>query len=318
VGEGLALRPFESPGVQIPRIPAPSLETFEQEYLLPGRPVVLTGLLESWPSWGQWSLQWFEQRYGQLVLSGNNALEGTRSVRVSDYVEGIRSGNSDGLYLDHLSVDSLPGLRQGITIPQYCPPYRACQVLVWVGPQGTCLNFHKDNHQPLDGNQNLLAQVVGRKRVVLVGPDDDAFMYPKPKKAGEPLFSEILLDSVNLDKHPLFAQDTLHETIVEPGEVVFIPAHHWHYVRSLDISMSVTFWWRASRIIELMTRFKEAAQQGNLEPFLRQHSQSLDARDLQELGGLDKFRQLWQPLSPRVRDLCEQMLTPELKALVKA
>ena len=302
--------------VQIPRISAPTPEQFESQFLRPGRPVVMTGLLEQWPSWGSWSLDWFEQRYGSLVLSGNNALAGTRSVLVSDYVEGIRSGNSDGLYLDHLSVHSLPGMAESIRIPPYCPTDRDCQVLVWVGPCGTCLNFHKDNHVPIDGNHNLLAQVVGRKRVVLVGPADDGCMYPLPKKAGEPLFSEVLLDSYDPEKFPLFAGATLHEAEVGPGDVVFIPAHHWHYVRSLEISMSVTFWWRASRLIELMTRFKEAARQGALESFLALHADSVSDRDLEELGGLDGLRQLWEPLSPRVRDLCVQMLAPQLKTLV--
>jgi lysine-specific demethylase 8 len=26
--------------------------------------------------------------------------------------------------------------------------------------------------------------------------------------------------------------------------MLFIPVKHWHYVRSLDISFSVSFWWK--------------------------------------------------------------------------
>lgn len=304
--------------VEIPRIVAPDPGQFEQEYLHPGRPVVMTGLLEHWPSWGKWSLDWFEELYGNLVLSGNNALAGTRTVGVRDYVQAIRNGTSDGLYLDHLSVHSLPGMSEALRIPAYCPQDRECQILVWVGPSGTCLNFHKDNHVPLDGNQNLLAQLVGRKKVVLVSPADDEYMYPGPRTAGQPLFSQILLDQPNLEKFPLFARATLHQAVVGPGDVIFIPAHYWHYVRSLEVSMSVTFWWRASRLIELMTRFKEAARAGRLEEFLQQHAQSITLRDLEQLGGVENLRQLWQPLAPRVRELCERMLAPELKALVQA
>ena len=317
MGEGLALRPFESQLVQIPRVAAPTPEQFAVEYLRPGRPVVMTGLVQQWPSWGNWSLDWFQERYGSLTLSGNNALAGTRSVLVSDYVESIRQGQSDGLYLDHLSVDCLPGMRESLLIPPYCPTDRDCQVLVWVGPCGTCLNFHKDNHMPQDGNHNLLAQVVGRKRVVLVGPADDAFMYPHPQKPGQALHSQILLDSLDLEKFPLFAQATLLEAELGPGDVLFIPAHHWHYVRSLEVSMSVTFWWRASRILELLTRFKQAAREGALESFLHQNQGRLVAADVDELGGFEVLRQLWEPLSPRVRSLCDQMLSPELKALVR-
>ena len=34
------------------------------------------------------------------------------------------------------------------------------------------------------------------------------------------------------------------EGILEPGDGLFIPLGWWHYVRSLDMSFSVSFWWK--------------------------------------------------------------------------
>jgi len=34
------------------------------------------------------------------------------------------------------------------------------------------------------------------------------------------------------------------EGILEPGDGLFIPVGWWHYVRSLDVSFSVSFWWK--------------------------------------------------------------------------
>jgi lysine-specific demethylase 8 len=299
--------------MEIGRLHRPTARQFEEEYLMPGRPVVLTGIVDQWPSWGQWSPAWFGQRYGDLRLTGNNSLEGRREVLVRDYLAELAD---TALYLDALPLTRLQGMAEAVNVPDYCPSDRPTEVLVWVGPQGTCLDFHKDNHTPLDGNQNLLAQLYGSKRVVLVSPEYDDRMYPAPQAEHDYLRSQLRLDRPDPERFPLFEGVPRYETVVRPGELLYIPAHWWHYVRSLEISMTVTFWWRSSRIIELLGRFKEAAASGSLAAFLAEHRGTLGLRDVQQLGGQDAFRQLWQPLAPRVRELLNGLLDAELGRLV--
>ena len=50
------------------------------------------------------------------------------------------------------------------------------------------------------------------------------------------------LDNIRT-KYPLFLDAPYFETILEPGECLFIPRSWWHYVRSLSVSFSVSFWW---------------------------------------------------------------------------
>jgi lysine-specific demethylase 8 len=33
------------------------------------------------------------------------------------------------------------------------------------------------------------------------------------------------------------------DCILEPGDTLYIPVGWWHYVRSLSVSFSVSFWW---------------------------------------------------------------------------
>ena len=89
-------------------------------------------------------------------------------------------------------------------------------------------------------------------------------------------------------------------------------------MRLRRLPLSSSGFCRSSRVIELFSRFKEAAGGGRLGVFLAQHQGALGARDLRELGGLEAFQQLWQPLAPRVRELIGQMLDPELSRLVRA
>ncbi len=42
---------------------------------------------------------------------------------------------------------------------------------------------------------------------------------------------------------PMFAGAEYVEAVLEPGEILYIPKGWWHYIRSLDVSASVSFWW---------------------------------------------------------------------------
>ena len=42
---------------------------------------------------------------------------------------------------------------------------------------------------------------------------------------------------------PLFHEAKYVETILEEGQCLYIPVGWWHYVRSLTVSFSVSFWW---------------------------------------------------------------------------
>ena len=58
-----------------------------------------------------------------------------------------------------------------------------------------------------------------------------------------PLLSQVDVENPDLEKFPRFAEAPFLSCVLSPGEVLFIPVKHWHYVRALDLSFSVSFWW---------------------------------------------------------------------------
>ena len=50
-------------------------------------------------------------------------------------------------------------------------------------------------------------------------------------------------DLLDTEEFPLLSQLQGHHTILGPGEMLYIPPLVWHYVRSLEQSFSVSFWW---------------------------------------------------------------------------
>ncbi|KAJ1619721.1 hypothetical protein T492DRAFT_889889 [Pavlovales sp. CCMP2436] len=50
------------------------------------------------------------------------------------------------------------------------------------------------------------------------------------------------MSAPDLKRFPLFASAEYLELLLAPGDVLFLPQGHWHYVRSLSTSVSVNFW----------------------------------------------------------------------------
>ena len=71
-----------------------------------------------------------------------------------------------------------------------------------------------------------------RKQVRLFGIDLDS-LYPNPLGShGKTIQSRVNCDSPDLETFPKFSQAQCQYCVLEPGEMLFIPAFVWHQVTS--------------------------------------------------------------------------------------
>lgn len=56
---------------------------------------------------------------------------------------------------------------------------------------------------------------------------------------------QVDIDNIDLKEFPRAEGLEFMDSILEEGDLLYIPPKWWHYVRSLSISFSVSFWWRA-------------------------------------------------------------------------
>ena len=54
--------------------------------------------------------------------------------------------------------------------------------------------------------------------------------------------SPVRVEAPDLEEYPEFATAEYDEAILSPGDMLYLPRSHWHYVRALSTSVSFNFW----------------------------------------------------------------------------
>lgn len=266
-------KPDITEGNAIAVLSCPSLEYFQRNHFNRHIPVVLKDVIDYWPAMGKrkWSLDYLRSVAGrrtvpieigsrytddswtQKLLTLSEFIETYIEGRTSEesYVDsntkapdqGIRHNETNikphpvGYLAQHQLFDQVPELQKDISIPTYCSigEEEAVDINAWFGPEGTISPLHQDP------KHNLLAQVVGYKYIRLIDEKYSENVYPHEGFLSNT--SQVDVENPNFEKHPNFKSTPYMECILEPGQVLYIPPRCWHYVRSLSVSFSVSFWW---------------------------------------------------------------------------
>ena len=143
-----------------------------------------------------------------------------------------------GYLAQHQLFEQIPELAEDIDTPPYCSLGDGAeqQTNAWFGPPNTVSPLHHDPHH------NLLAQALGYKYVRLYAPAETPRLYVH----GERLLcntSQADIGNLDLARFPLLAAAAFQDVLLRPGDMLYIPPGHWHYVRALTASFSVSFWW---------------------------------------------------------------------------
>ncbi|GJN03934.1 hypothetical protein PR202_ga21434 [Eleusine coracana subsp. coracana] len=150
------------------------------------------------------------------------------------------SDSANMTYLaQHPLFDQIKELHEDIAIPEYCCAGggELQSLNAWFGPQGTVTPLHHDPHH------NLFAQVLGRKYFRLYPSSVSGDLYPHTETMLSNT-SQVDLDNIDEKEFPRTQDIEFMDGILEEGDLLYIPPKWWHYVRSLSISFSVSFWWR--------------------------------------------------------------------------
>ena len=250
----------QRPERRIARAAAPADAEGLRPYWKESRPVVLEGALRGWPALEKWhDLRALRRAHGARlvpvelgVLGGGGGGAGggggwsERVMPLRDFIDGhlVEGARGGVAYLaQHALFEQLPALQADFAVPPYCalgPSGGPQHVNAWLGTAATVTPLHFDSYD------NLFAQVVGKKYVRLYAATETPKLYVRRGGGGgvaaQGNVSEVDVEAPDAARHPRFAEAQFTEVVLGPGDLLFVPAGVWHYVRSLTTSWSISFW----------------------------------------------------------------------------
>jgi hypothetical protein len=231
-----------------------TLPFFRSHYFDKNTPCIIKGAMENWPLYkhvnhdiNNLKTSKFTKNHGHVfvpVEHGSYTSQDFKQIHMTlaEYINKIiiPNDNSNTLYLaQHGIFDQIPELRTEIITPEYCYAGLGDQYNTnfWLGPAHTKTPLHKDP------NHNIFCQVVGKKYVRLYPADvPTTAIFPFPTFTRRNT-SQVDVECVD-PKFSAFNTLDCFECEVEGGDMLFIPLGFWHFVKSVERSLSVNFWFR--------------------------------------------------------------------------
>ena len=229
-----------------------TLEEFDREYQRPQRPVILQGLTGDWPALRTWSFASLRARLGQHEVTVGRCFGEKRKMRLAEYIDrmpefaagaqGLPPLYMEGWYFGSAAPEIerdyrvLPHFSEDLYAKSWFP-FRPTPLLhaLLIGPRGAFTKLHFD----LGASHSWNAQVIGRKRWLLISPDQMANCYMETRQSGG-YFPGTDIEQPDLARYPRLAKVSYRTGVVHPGEIIWFPSLWLHEVVSLDDTVSIT------------------------------------------------------------------------------
>jgi hypothetical protein len=205
-----------------------------------GLPFLIPGAVARWPICAL-GPEVLRERFGEVPVRARvgdyigTAFAPDRAMldtTMREYLDLAEAAEGLPPYLGNLELRELNSLCHWPTYFEKMGPPR-----FWIGPAGTVTPLHSDF------DDNIFAQVWGTKRIFLAPPHHDEFLYTReanPVLYGSPFDPE----APDYERYPLARQATMIEVVVQPGDMLYVPAGWYHQVRALTFSLSSNRWAR--------------------------------------------------------------------------
>jgi hypothetical protein len=226
-----------------------SADEFLDAHYAANWPVLLGGELANWPALTRWTPDYLRRLVGprEVQVQANrdrdrdferNMPAHSIAMPFDQFIDRIASpGVGNDLYLtaynSAANSEALAPLAQdlGFLEKLLSRDTPTPQGMPWIGGAGTFTPLHHDL------TNNLLVQVRGRKRLLLVAPSEtprlynDRHVYSRVRDLAEPGV---------VARFPRLDGLQVHQVVMNAGDVLFIPIGWWHQVASLDPSVTFT------------------------------------------------------------------------------
>jgi ribosomal protein L16 Arg81 hydroxylase len=226
-------------------LPHISYDDFIKNYYQPQKPLIIRqGIVNEQTSCHQWSLDWFKQNYGNVLVDvfDNHNLDHKKSavtkpdatIPFKDFINHIQKDEASHLRLFLFKLFKVaPELQQDFNCPQIMKGLLGKIGFAFFGGKNTEVKMHYD----VDMSSVLLTQFEGRKRVILFEPKYSKLLYRTPFN----MHSLVNVIKPDYIKFPALKYVKGYDFILQPGDSLFMPSGYWHYNTYLEGGFAIAY-----------------------------------------------------------------------------
>jgi len=236
---------------QIPRVKTITKEEFSKNYFIPQKPVVIEQLIEDWPAYTKWNLNYINEVAGdkEVPLFDDRPInsefkfnEPHTSMKMSEYVNLLNSKPTNYRIFLYNLLKEVPKLREDYNYPNIGLRLLKKMPYLFFGGQGSKVFMHYD----IDLGNILHFHFHGKKQCILYPPSETKYLYKVPHA----LIAHQDIDFTNpdLEKWPALKKAKGYIANLAHGETLYMPEGYWHQMTYLTPGFSMSIRAMATRI----------------------------------------------------------------------
>jgi len=217
-------------------------QDFIKHYKRANKPVVMEQLTRDWPARKKWNVDYIKELLGENVVSLYDSKPATErkhqhapaiKMPLKNYFEMLEQGENDLRLFFYNILTEAPELTEDFTYPDIGLHFFKKLPVLFAGGKGAKVQMHFD----IDMADIFLCHFGGKKRVLLVSPDQTRYMYHVPFSFSS-LF-DVDFDNPDYEKYPALEYLRGEVTELNHGDALYIPPGYWHYIVYEETGLSM-------------------------------------------------------------------------------
>ncbi len=216
-------------------------EVFNQSYFTPLKPVVITDMAKSWPAIKKWTPDFFKQQHGDkqvkvydgsFVVPGKNYMSQARILSLRDYIDSVMTTSQDlRMFLYNIKTE-IPKLVDDITFPSLVDDVSKSFIFMFFGCKESVTQMHFD----IDMSHVFHTAIYGRKTIALFPFEQGKNLHRYPFTCR----SYVDIHNPDFEQYPGLKKVKGFQTVLEPGETLYIPSGYWHHIVYDEASCAIS------------------------------------------------------------------------------
>ncbi|MDO5978640.1 cupin-like domain-containing protein [Flavivirga spongiicola] len=227
----------------IPRVKAITKADFLKYYFNPQKPVVIENLIEDWPAYTKWNLDYMKAIAGNITIplyddrpvdykDGFN--EPHAKMKMSDYVDLLKKEPTKYRIFLWNALKEIPQLQKDFTFPDFGLRLMKGIPMLFFGGRDS----HTFMHYDIDLANIFHFHFEGTKQVILFNQKQSKYLYKIPHSLITR--EDIDFNNPDFEKWPMLKKAKGYKTELNHGEVLYMPEGYWHYMRYITPGFSMS------------------------------------------------------------------------------